>query len=237
MRRGWLGFVQAGLVAAMMLGNGQTAQSDELKAARSIHVAAVGQAKAQPDMARMGLGVVSEAAQARSALAATALALQKVVAGLKAAGIAPADIQTTHIGLDPRYGETKGNRPPEVVGYRAGATVAFISRDLAGLGELLDKAATLGANQMHGIRFDVSKAAALRDEARANAVAQATQRARLYAEAAGVQLGAVLRIEEVEGEAAPRGMVAARAMAADVMPIEAGTQVIEVQVRMTFAIQ
>ena len=58
---------------------------------------------------------------------------------------------------------------------------------------------SLGANDIGSIEFGVSEPEALKDEARKQAVAQATANAKLYAEAAGGTLGKVLTIAEDEG--------------------------------------
>ena len=54
----------------------------------------------------------------------------------------------------------------------------------------------IAANQIGRVSFEVSNAEAMKDEARKLAVANARKRAELYAKAAGVELGQVLRIFE-----------------------------------------
>ena len=49
---------------------------------------------------------------------------------------------------------------------------------------------------MAGLSFEVSKAETLKDEARKEAVANALRRAKLYADAAGAEVGEVLTIDE-----------------------------------------
>ncbi|MEV0720484.1 SIMPL domain-containing protein, partial [Asanoa sp. NPDC050611] len=55
-----------------------------------------------------------------------------------------------------------------------------------------------GAYAVDGVDFDVVAKRELRAEARRKAVAAARGKAELYAEAAGVRLGAVLHIEDVD---------------------------------------
>ena len=81
-------------------------------------------------------------------------------------------------------------------GYTVSNQVRITVRDVKRLGEILDQAISLGANQMHGIAFEVSTAETLKDDARKPAMQNARRRAEFYATAAGAQLGPVLRIAE-----------------------------------------
>ena len=100
-------------------------------------------------------------------------------------------------------------------------------REVKRLGDILDQAIALGANQINSIGFDVANAETLKDEARKQAMVNARRRAELFATAAGAQLGQVLRIsEEWRGRFRGRPM-AARSMAASV-PVEAGTRTLTV---------
>lgn len=178
---------------------------------RTISVSAEGSVVTKPDMARISSGVVSEARTAREALTANSAAVQKLIAALKQAGIAAADLQTSSINVQPRYTHHKDGQAPRIDGYTVSNDLSVVVRDLGKLGDILDQLVTLGANQIGGLSFDVANADALRDEARKAAVANARKRAALYAEAAGVTLGDVLEITEGEGQATPRGPMLARA--------------------------
>ena len=94
----------------------------------------------------------------------------------------------------------------------------------------------LGANQMHGIAFEVSTAEQLKDDARKLAMQNARRRADLYATAAGAQLGPVLRISEDVTDAG-RPMLQKSRVALSAVPIEAGTQTLEVEVHVTYALK
>ena len=109
-------------------------------------------------------------------------------------------------------------------------------RELAGLGGLLDKLVTLGANRISGLSFDVAQAEELRDEARKRAVANARRRAELFAAAAGVALGRVLVISEDSQHVAPRGPMLARSQMAASVPIAEGAQEFTARVTITYAL-
>jgi hypothetical protein len=65
---------------------------------------------------------------------------------------------------------------------------------------LLVDVVAAGANEIEGGDFDVIAKRELRAEARRKAVAAARAKAELYAEAAGVRVGAVVHIEDVDPE-------------------------------------
>ena len=126
--------------------------------------------------------------------------MQKVIAALKEAGIDAKDIQTASFRVEPRYTRPIEGQAPKIDGYSVTNEVQVLVRDLDKLGDILDRLVTAGANQTAGLNFEVSKAETLLDEARQQAVANALRRAKLYAAAAGAEVGEVLTIVEGGGE-------------------------------------
>ncbi len=215
---------------------GPAALADDVEAARAITVSADGQVAAEPDQARISSGVTTEAATAAQALARNSEAMMKLIDGLKESGIDPKDIQTASFNVSPRYTRPERGETAVIDGYRVTNQVQVLARDLDKLGEVLDQLVSLGANEMGGLSFEVSKAETLRDEARKAAVANARRRAELYASAAGVALGEVLNIQE-GGDFSPRPMPMARAMKAEAVPIERGTETLQASVTITWALK
>jgi uncharacterized protein YggE len=230
-----IGAAAAILAAASLMAarSGMAAEADKME--RVISVSATGSVAVEPDMAHVTAGVATDADTAKDAIARNSAAMAKVVDGLKRAGIAAGDIQTSQLSVQPRYAPPKDGRPGTIVGYNVVNQVRIAVRDIKRLGELLDQVIGLGANQMGGISFDVADAERVKDEARKQAMANARRRAELYAAAAGVQLGHVLRISESVGEMRPMG--AARMTMAAPVPIEAGTQMLSVEVHVTYAVR
>ena len=205
---------------------------------RSITVSASGQVVAEPDLARLSSGVTTEADTARDALTRNTAAMKKVIEGLKGRGLEAKDIKTSTFRVEPRYTNPKDGRPPQISGYRVTNQVYVAVRDLTKLGDVLDELVTLGANQMGGLHFEVSKADALKDAARTEAIANALRRAKLLAAAAGAEVGEVITISEEAMHVAPRGQMMARSsMAAEAVPIEAGTETLEARVTVTWALK
>lgn len=204
---------------------------------RVVSVSASGSVSAVPDIAHVSTGVVTEAETARDALSKNTAAMRALIDGLKSLSIDGKDIRTSQINVEPRYQQFKDGRPPVINGYRVVNQVGITQRDVARLGEVLDKVVSLGANQFGGIRFEVSRAEALKDEARKQAMENAVRRAQLYATAAGAAVGQVLTISENLMVSGPRPVTFARAAMAESVPVEPGAQSLEVTVHVSWALK
>ena len=204
----------------------------------TISVSGSGQVEAVPDLARVTIGVITQARTAATALGDNNRRMAEIFAGMTELGIDKLDIQTSNFSVAPQRTRPKSGtpEPPQIVGYQVSNQVSVTIRDLARLGEVLDRLVRLGANNVHGIQFSVSDAEERLDEARQGAVKDARRKAAILAEAAGVKLGRVLAIRE-GGGFMPQPMMAARMeMAADV-PIATGKQTLSVSVAVDFAIE
>ena len=212
--------------------------AEEKSMERTITVSASGSVTAEPDQARINTGVVSEAATAIEALNKNTEAMKKVVAELKAKGVEAKDIQTSSFNVEPVVVYTKEGAPPKVTGYRVNNEVAVMVRDLGQLGGVLDQLVSVGANQVHGLSFDVSKAETLKDEARRQAMANALRRAKLLAAAGGADVGEIVQIAEDVTYGGPQPVsFSKRAMAAEAVPVERGSQQLESRVTATWRLK
>jgi uncharacterized protein YggE len=212
-------------------------RADEVQG-RAIVVAGEGMVSAAPDMAEVSAGVQTRAATARAALDQNNTAMAKVLDALKKAGIADKDVQTSRLNLSPAYDRNPGNGERRPNGYLVSNSVIVRVRDLPKVGTLLDTLVSAGANDLGGVRFLIAEPQPLMDEARRRAVADATRRAKLLADAAGIHLGKVERIDE-SGIQVPRPMMAAAdfAMRSSAVPVAAGEQEIRVTLSVRFGIQ
>jgi uncharacterized protein YggE len=214
------------------------AHAEDKAMQRSITVSATGTAEAAPDQARITSGVSTEAPTAREALSGNSDTMAKIIGALKDKGIDAKDIQTASFNVEPVLDYSKDGQPPKVRGYRVSNQVVVLVRDLEKLGTVLDDVVTAGANQIQGLEFVVSKADALKDAARKEAVANALRRAKLLAEAAGADVGEVLEIAEEVTSSAPRPYATARLAKAEMaVPIEAGTSTLEARVTVMWALK
>lgn len=207
-----------------------------------IVVTGEGEATARPDLATLSLSVMREAKTAREALDANNAAMAAVIAAMKSEGVVETDLQTAGFGIQPRYiypTDNTGNAEPKLVAYQVTNTLGVRVRDVTKIGDLLDKAVSLGVNQGGDISFGAVDPQKPLEEARKNAVADAMRRARTLAEAAGVTLGAVQEITETALNQPPVPMMKAfeaRAAAPAPVPVEAGENTYRVEVTVTVAI-
>ncbi|MBP6798225.1 MAG: SIMPL domain-containing protein [Luteimonas sp.] len=176
-----------------------------------LSVSASADATRVPDVATLSTGVVTQAADANAALKANSAQMNKVVAAIRAAGIAERDIQTSGININPQYRYAE-NQPPTITGYQASNTVNVKVRDVAKLGEVLDALVASGANQVNGPSFEIDQPEAAYDEARQAALKKAQARAEMYAKSLGLRVRRIVSISEGGGFRPPMPMMKAMAM-------------------------
>ncbi|MEM8729059.1 MAG: SIMPL domain-containing protein [Pseudomonadota bacterium] len=203
---------------------------------RTITVSGQGSVSAPPDMATITIGVTAQAEAARDAMQETSQAVSALLARLTDLGIAPADIQTQRITVNPVWSDRRtSEQPPQITGFTASNALLLKVRTLPDLGPILDQVMAEGANEFNGLRFNVQNPKPLVDAARQAAVADAMDKAQLYATAAGVQLGALQSLSEQGGTPRPVMMEMAAARDASV-PIAEGEVSVTASVTMVFAI-
>jgi uncharacterized protein len=205
-----------------------------------------GEIHARPDLAIINAGIISEAQTARAALAENSAAMTKMLNALRGAGIAPRDLQTSGFSVEPRYSQPPPDynqaEPfvPQIVGYAVRNELSVRIRDLVKVGQLLDTIIAEGANSVSGPTFTVAEPSPLEDQARRVAMQDAIRRGTLYAQAAGVHLGPIFRIEEVAyrpPQPLPiTAMPRMEAAADQSVPIESGELTFQVQVAVAWRI-
>ena len=187
-----------------------------------------------PDVATISAGVVTSAADARSAMAGNASAMTRVLAALRSAGVAERDMSTAQIALSAQYRYVE-NQAPIVTGYQATNSVSIRFRDVAKSGAILDALVAAGANQISGPTLSLDKPEAALDEARSDAIKTARARAELYARAAGLTVKRLVSVSETSDISRPMPMMmATRAKASADTEIVPGEQDVGVTLSVTF---
>ena len=203
----------------------------------SIMVTGMGEVLVKPDMARVNIGVVTQFETASEGVRRNNDAVEELFRTLDEQGIAETDIQTSNFSVAPQYNYDRSGQAPRLIGYRVTNQVRVVVRSIADLGALLDKVVTAGANQINNVTFAINEAQSFEDTARRKAMADAHRKAELYAQEAGVRLGAVLRVEEA-ADTFPMPQIDFDAVQeARAVPIAPGQQALRQQVRVTFAIE
>ncbi len=228
--------VLAGLVG-LLYARPVTAQtSTGVPGMRQVTVVGHGEVKGAPDTATVQIGVETEAATAKDALAQNSAQAQAVQDQLTKLGVGTQDIQTSNFSINPTYG-TDGR---QVTGYHVSNMVTVKIRQLDQAGTLLDQVVQAGANSVYGISFSVENPEALLDQARKAAIENAKARATQLASASGSAIGDVLVISEnVGAQPIPMPMMARAegAQADQAAPVQPGQQSFNVDVQVTFGLR
>jgi uncharacterized protein YggE len=203
---------------------------------RQVTVVGHGEIKGAPDTATVQIGVETEAATAKDALAQNSAQAQAVQEKLTKLGVDAKDIQTSNFSINPTY----GSDGRQVTGYHVGNMVTVKIRQLGQAGTLLDQVVQSGANSVYGISFGMENPEALLDQARKSAIENAKARATQLAGASGLTIGDVLVISEnIGAQPIPMTMAARAEGAADgqAAPVQPGEQSFSVDVQVTFGLK
>ncbi len=207
-KRGWIVAVASVLVVALVAvvaveavakdGNGSGTGSSTQ---HSITVVSTASVDTAPDEAVVTFGVHAQAADPSSALDANAAATNAVVAALTGAGLKKSDLETTNVDLSGRT--LNRGKPNETKVYVASTTIDATIHDLSSVGDVISTGVQAGANEVRGVRFQVSNQAAARERALTAAVQGARTKADAMASAAGAQVTGVIDIQEQGAQTRP----------------------------------
>ena len=205
---------------------------------RQIVVSGTGRVDMAPDMATIRIGVTHQAEVAAEALQQTSDALAAMLERLSGLGVEARDVQTSGLSLGPVWRDRPDPQAQPVPwGFEASNVVTVRLRDIDSVGTVLDALVSDGANRLDGVSFGLQAADDAEDEARRTAVENARRKAALYAEAAGVSLGAVVSLTETGGSSPRPMMMEMAAMRADSVPVAAGEIGISASVQMVFVLE
>ena len=160
----------------------------------TLTVQGVGVVTVDADRASVTLGVREIAPEVATAQGAVNEKMDAVVAALTAAGAEDGAIATSGIGIYPNYdysGEIE-----QITSYTAYNSVVVTVKDVENVGAYIDAAFAAGANSLDYVEFSAADTAEAADQALALAVQSATQKARVLADAAGVELGAIVEMRD-----------------------------------------
>lgn len=160
--------------------------------------------RVDPDYASLELAVTRLATKPEPAFVEARRAAQAVRAALTAAGVTDRDIRTSQITLAQEFEHVGGSR--KFVGYRARIDMRIVLDKVDRTEPVLVAAVEHGADVIQRVSSGTRQLRALRARAREAAFAAATAKAEIYARAAGIQLGTLVHVEDVNpDESARRG--------------------------------
>ncbi|MBZ5583253.1 MAG: SIMPL domain-containing protein [Acidobacteriia bacterium] len=206
---------------------------------RPASVMAAGEAvvSVKPDLAKINIGVLTQAPSAQAASSQNAAQVQAVLDKLRSALGPRADIRTAAYTLSPNYQYPRPGGQPTIAGYSASNTVEITTADLAGVGKLIDAATQAGATNIQQLQFTLKDEAPVRAEALRQASAQARANAEAMAAGLGLKLGKVLWLDQgTTPQVAPRMMQMAGAANA-ATPVEEGNIEVRAAVTLTIALE
>lgn len=178
-----------GIVAAACL-CGASATADEPRP-RTVSVSGMAEVSAEPDIARITLGVESRKPIMEAARTEVATTVDKLLALTAKLKIDSKQVNATRVQVQPEYRWNENDRERVLLGYMVSRQVEIELKDLEKLGALLEQAVDAGANQLGDPALDSSRRKELEREALARAVDDARLNAEALARAAGAKLGAV----------------------------------------------
>ncbi len=206
-------------LGAILLGCAGVALSDEPRP-RTVSVNGTAEIAAEPDLARLSLGVESRQPSMADARAAVAATIDRVLALTRDLKIDPKHVNATRVQVQPEYSWNEKDRKRVLLGYLVSRQVEVELRDLEKLGPLIERAVDAGVNQIGDPMLDSSRRKDLEREAMSKAVEDARLNAETLARAAGVKLGTVRNLSASgNGPVVPlyrmKGAMAEAAMAPD----------------------
>ena len=159
-----------------------------------------------------------------------------MIAAVKRAAGAGAQLTTTEYSINPNYNYPRNGGTPTVVGYTVSNVVEVRLDDLRRISPVIDAATQAGSNEVQGIRFAVRDEQVPQSEA-AEAALSARRNADALAGALGLRVVRVVFVGEESPSVMPvypRGRVFAQAQAvAAPTPVERGTIDVSASVTLT----
>lgn len=157
--------------------------------------------RSRPDVAGVGAGVQVIAKTAVEAMRQNAVAMEKLIAAVKAAGIKSEDIRTTGINLSSQYDYSNrvDGQPPRFIGYQVSNNVHVTTTKIDEIGALLDRLVAAGGTDVSGPWFSVKDPEAQTAAIRGKVMAAGKAKAEDYARLAGYRSVELVSVSEGGG--------------------------------------
>jgi uncharacterized protein YggE len=169
----------------------------------TIAVSGTGTIEAEPNQAKVYLGVETQSENVTDALNNNSLKMKNIIAAMENLGISLDSIETSYFTISPvRDYETKEN---EVVAYRVYNQITVTLSDLEKIEKVIEKATNAGANNVKPIEFGLTepKEKELKNEALKEACEDADSKADAIASSFGLVNLRVASVKEIGVSAYP----------------------------------
>ena len=185
----------------------------------------------KPDLAVIGAGVSSRDSTASAAQSDLNSKAGKLIARIKALGVADGDLNTTGYWIGPVY--SPGNT---ITGFQATEQLQLKWHNVDSVGRALDAIVQEGGADNIYVSFTLNDTKSAQAEARSLAIADAKAKASAMASAAGVKVGQVLQINDLQSNTRVPYPFAASGAAAAPTQVPVGQIDVQVSVEVDFAI-
>ncbi|NCC64633.1 MAG: DUF541 domain-containing protein [Spirochaetia bacterium] len=205
---------------------------------RTIEVSATGNAVLTPDIASFSIQVSEKGETTGEAQARANAKMHELFSVLEKNGVEEKDIRNTMINLRPNYTWIEGKQILD--GQVASQSVYVTLRDLSLLGPVIDQMGKVSGIYLNSVTLDKEDKSEGIETAKIRAIESAMEKARLFAEKTGMQLGKPITISEYSTASNPYNtrmmkMEMASGMAYDMATeIPAGTMDVTATVSMVF---
>jgi len=176
--------------------------------ATTITVQGEGEIDARPDIGMFSFSVLAEGADATTAQTKSAESINAILAALKEAGVEDKDVKTENYMLNPKYKYENvvctnySYCPPSnpvIDGYEVSQMVTVKVRNLEKAGDLISMSGEKGATNISSLQFTIDDESVVKAEARAEAIADAKEKANQLAQDLGVRIVRMTGFWEEQG--------------------------------------
>lgn len=165
----------------------------------TIVVSGTAEVLVNPDYATIDIGVVTSNKVTAAALQENNIEMNRVVAAIKALGIAEKSMQTSNFSIDVLHPKTKNGEDDEskIAAYEVTNKLTVTVSDLAKVADIIDTAVKAGANSSNSVSFDVKDRRAYDDQVLAAAVRDARHHAEVMAAVEHAIVGKMVSLTNV----------------------------------------
>jgi len=215
-----------------------------------ISVNGKGEVTAISDIASLDMTITKDAATTKEAQTLLNDSLTKTLTYLKNQKIADKDIKSEYGGVSPKYSNNQvvcysypcPQSDPKIIGYTATQSITVKVREVDSASDIRTGLAALGITNINGPTFSIDNEDGLKDQARALAIKDAQEKAKVLADELGIKLGSVSNFSENTGGYSPvysaKSMMLSSSVAPDAAPVlPKGENKITTDVTITYEIK
>ncbi|MBV9027592.1 MAG: SIMPL domain-containing protein [Candidatus Eremiobacteraeota bacterium] len=204
-------------------------------ATTEIAASGLGSVSLPPNVATVNSSVETFAEGADAAVGENNARYERIVAALVKLGIARSDITLAYYNVSYNPRPQTGENPGERYGYTVSRSFSVKVRRIGDAGRVSDACMGSGATAIDGVAFGLADPTVARREAAAKAVAEARANASAVAEAAGLRVIGIKRLELLGGpQASPVPLMRAAAVAKEPTQFDQSNVNVTVSVNVIF---